>query len=459
MEKNIYKIFKSVGLVFVLALVLSSCDKWVASEININPDAPSDVPMKLLLPGIQQSMGYNLVGNNSVRTNNIWMQLFDGVDRQSFTEARYQLTPADVDNLWGSVYTEMFMNSKVLIDKSILRASPYNEGIGNVLLATTLGIATDLWGDMPFSNAFKGSENVLTPTFDTQQKLYETIFTMLATASTKLSVASDPVGVSGDVIYNGDKAKWLKAANSIKARHKLQLSKVNGNAAYTDALAAAALGFTSNSDDYQVPFETSNKNPIFQFMEQRTDIRMNKTLLDMMKAQNDPRIPFYYAKDASGNYSGSAPGSENVNVSYPGTYAAGASSPTVLMSYAELKFIQAECYFRLGQSLNAQAAFEAAVAASVLKVTGNANTTWLNANIVNISLTLQKIMEQKYIALFATNQPFADWRRTGFPVLGLATGARTTEIPRRFPYGQSEITYNGTNVPSVTITDRLWWDR
>ncbi len=455
MKRNIYNIFKSVGLVIILVIFLSSCDKWIDTEINIDPDSPADVPMNLLLPSIEQSIGYNMLGNNAVRTNNIWMQLFDGVDRQSFTEARYQLTPADVNNLWNSMYTGMFMDAKVFINKAEAEESLHNSGVGKVLIATTLGMGTDLFGDMPFSDAFRGGENVLTPAFDSQQEIYATIFRYLDEAVTELGAANDPVGIGGDVIYNGNAGKWIKAAGSIKARHKLQLSKVNGNTAYTEALAAANTGFTSNADDFEVPFESANQNPIFQFVEQRGDIRMGKTLYDMMEAQDDPRIPFYFDDPASG---GSAPGSENGNASLPGNYNASEDSPTVLMSYAELKFIQAECYFMLGQSANAQTAFEAAVAASVLRVTGSANTAWLAANINGTALTLQKIIEQKYIALYSTNQPYADWRRTGFPVLGLADGAKLNEIPRRFPYAQSEITYNGANVPAVVITDRLWWD-
>ncbi len=457
MEKNIYNIFKSVGLVLVLTLFLSSCDKWIDTEINIDPDAPADVPMNLLLPGIQQSIGYNMLGNNAVRTNNIWMQLFDGTERQSFTEARYQLTPADVNNLWNSIYTEMLMNSTVLMAKAELEESPQNLGAAETLIAATLGMSTDLFGAMPYSDAFKGGENVLTPVFDSQQEIYNSIFGLLDAANSNLG-SSDPIGIDGDVIYDGSASKWQKAANSLKARHKLQLSKVNGTAAYTEALAAASAGFTSNSDDMEVPFEAANKNPIYQFLDERGDIRMNKTLLDMMDAQSDPRIPFYYAEDADGNYTGSSPGSENASASEPGPYNASEDSPTVIMSYAELKFIEAECYLMLGQAANAQAAYEAAVAASVLRVTGSANTAWLDANINGVTADLQMIIEQKYIALFSTNQPYADWRRTGYPVLSLAAGAKTSEIPRRFPYGQSEITYNGANVPSVVITDRLWWD-
>jgi SusD/RagB-like outer membrane lipoprotein len=456
--KNIMN--KKYLILIVLSLIISaSCSKWIDEDINIDPDSPSDVPMNLLLPAIQQSMGYNLLGNNSVRTNNIWMQMFDGTDRQSFTEARYQLTPADVNNLWVSTYTEMFQNSTILINKAIESESPNIQGVSEVLIATTLGISTDLFGDMPFSQAFKGNQSILKPEYDSQQKLYDTLFTILDRAIVNLNNSNNAISISGDVIYGGDTGKWVKAANSIKARHALQLSGVNGNAAYTQALAAVSNGFTSNSDDFLVPFENANRNPIYQFMEDRTDIRMGATLVDMMANNgDDPRLPFYAAQDGDGNYTGSIPVSENSLASYPGTYNSDPESPTILMSYTELKFIEAECRLMLGQG-GAQQAYEDAVAASVLRVTGSANTAWLDAYINGIPVTLQSIIEQKYIANYSTNQPYADYRRTGFPVLTIPAGTVLPAIPTRFPYSQNELDFNTENLPTVVISDKLWWDQ
>lgn len=455
-------IFRALGLTFVFILVLSSCSKWIDTDINIDPDSPADVPMKLMLPAIEQSMGYNMTGNDLVRVTNMWMQQFDGVVRQSLNQAQYTYLPADINNTWTSMYTEIFMNSKVLIDKAENtegKVSPYYAGIGKVITATTLGIATDVFGDMPFSEALNGNTNVLTPTYDSQESLYGVLNSTLDAAIADFSATANAVAVAGDVIYAGNVAKWKKAAYSIKARHALQLGAVNGNAAYTAALDAAANGFASNADDYQVPWENANHNPIFQFMEQRTDIRMGATMVDMMKLTNDPRIPFYCAKDGNGAYNGSVIGSLNENASKPGAYIAGATASTVIMSYAELKFIQAEANFRLGNTAAAQAAFEAAVAASVLKVTGSANATWLAANITGVSVTLDLIMKQKYIATFGTNQAYADYRRTGLPAITPHPDGVLPAIPTRFPYAQSEINYNSANVPSVQISDKLWWDR
>ncbi|MGO4818641.1 SusD/RagB family nutrient-binding outer membrane lipoprotein [Flavobacterium sp. W22_SRS_FP1] len=454
-------ILKSLVIVLSLSLLTTSCSEWIDHELNTDPDSPSNVPMGLLLPSVQQSMGYHLLGNNTVRTNNIWMQQFDGVDRQSFTEARYQHTPADVTNIWNPIYTEMLINLHLIIEKGSAAGneSPNFVGVAQVLEATTLGIATDLFGDMPYTEGLKGFENVLKPKYDSQEVIYDNIFMLLDNAVSNLDNTSNVLKVTGDAIYGGTISKWKKAAYSIKARHELQLSKKNGTAAYTAALAAAAKGFASNADDFLVSWEAANKNPINQFMTQRGDIRMGATLINMLSANEDPRIAFYASKDGDGNYTGSIAGSQNADASKPGTYNSAETSKTILMSYSELKFIEAEAYLGLGQTALAQSSYEAAVAASVLKVTGAANTAWLDANINDVPVTLKNIIEQKYIAGYSTNQPYADYRRTGFPVLPLAVGAVIPAIPTRFPYSQDELDYNKANVPSVTISDKVWWNQ
>ncbi len=455
-----HKILK-VGLIAILITLMASCETWIDPEMNNDPDAPTDVPMSLLLPAIQQSIGYNLQGNNTVRTTNIWMQIYDGVERQSHTEARYQLTAADVNNPWNSMYTEVLINLDILIKKAEEQESPHNAGVGKVLTAYTLAVMSDLWGDLPYTDALKGTENVLEPMFDTQEQIYGSIFSLLDGAVADLNNATNLIDIESDVIYGGDEVAWINAARALKARAELQLSKKNGASAYNNALALVD-AFSSNGDDMEVPFSSSQQNPLFQFMEQRTDIRMCQVLLDELEATGDPRIPFYAAPDGDGLYTGSVPGGENASTSWPGDYQASNDSPTVLMSYAELKFIEAEAAFQTGDQVRAVAAYKAGVAASVAKVTGDANQEWLDANIeteTDASITLEKIIMEKRHALVSQVQPFSDWRRTGIPALSMAIGTTKTEIPRRFPYPQDEIVYN-PNVPSIgSIIDKVWWDQ
>jgi len=68
-------------------------------------------------------------------------------------------------------------------------------------------------------------------------------------------------------------------------------------------------------------------------------------------------------------------------------------------------------------------------------------------------------LTQKYIATTGNNQAYADYRRTGLPVMVPHPNGSLSAIPTRFPYAQGEITYNGANVPSVQISDKLWWDQ
>jgi hypothetical protein len=70
------------------------------------------------------------------------------------------------------------------------------------------------------------------------------------------------------------------------------------------------------------------------------------------------------------------------------------------------------------------------------------------------TITLQKIIEQKYLAMYSTVVPFDDYRRTGFPVLTPVPGAGP--IPARFPYPQTEVSYN-TNCPSVIDSNQKLW--
>ncbi len=318
-------------------------------------------------------------------------------------------------------------------------------------------------GDIPYSDALKGEDNVLEAEFDTQEEVYNSIFQLLDDAIANLEKPSSEnlVDIEGDVFYDGDPDAWLMAAHSLKARHLLQLSKPNGNAAYTAALAEVADGFTGNGDNMSCPFAITNQNPLFQFMEQRSgDLVMCSTLLNEMDATSDPRIPEYYAEDGDGGYSGSDPGSENDAVSLPGPYIAGQTASTHLMTYAELMFIEAECLLQTGDAAGAATAYIEAVEASIDQL-GVDGETWLDDNIRSEdagSITLNKIIMQKRHALVGQLQPYNDWRRTGIPSLSLAAGATLTAMPQRFPYSQDEGIYNPDNVPTgITLIMPLWW--
>lgn len=465
--------FKFIGVLILVVLVLGSCKKWIDTGINVNPDAPTDVPMKSLLPAIESNMAYNTVGgNDGPRLTSIWMQYFQGIARQSQGSANYIWKDGDVDNQWLTNYAQVMMDLTQLTAKAKKANDPTYWGIANVLMAEALGKTTDVWGDVPFSDAFQGLTK-LQPKFDTQQEIYATINNLLDEAITKLGEAT--LSAEGDLMYGGDPAMWLKAAHGMKARYTLHLSK-RDNTAFANALAALEGSLASNDDDLQFPFAVGvgSQNPLFQFMDQRGDVTMHKTFMDMLKQRFDPRIPMFATAGADPNdpYQGADWTGSFDNASLPGTAVAAEDAPVLFLTYAECMFIKAECEFNTGVA-------ETQIRADIIEGVSASFNKWGVFNAAYIAAydsVLQtmsggalyhEIMTQKYIALYHQSESFVDWRRTE-NIIGLQPNPTSAaqlppsgvaEIPRRYPYSLNEKSYNPDHTPkNVDIWQRVWWD-
>jgi hypothetical protein len=452
--KSLYK--STIAVMALSVLLFTGCEKWIDTDLNTNPDVPSDVPMNLIVPSMELSMSYQIGGIRAVKTTNIYMQFLNGVARQSYGESNYILSATDVDDLWRRMYYQPMMDATRLIQKAGEQNSPHYAGVAKVCMALCLGTMTNLFGDIPYSDAFTGDQGGLQPEFDTQEQIYGSIGTLLDEAITDLASTENILALQGDIIYNNNRTSWRKAAYALKARYALYRGD------YAGALSATTSAFTSN-DKFVMNFGTTDgeAGPMFQYAtvsSYKNDVKMCTTFIDKLLAVSDPRLPFY-AKTFGGAYVGSPAGSEEPDASALGVYNNKADAPVVLSSYAEMQFIRAECFLRqsVPDADAAAAAYKAAVASSVLAVTADANTAWLDANInieTGATITLEKIMEQKYLAMYSTVIPYDDYRRTGYPALTPVAGAG--QIPERFPYPQTEISYN-TNCPVVANTSEKLW--
>ena len=465
------KIIKNTGILFLMALVLGSCNKWIDPDINIDPDNPTEVTMATLMPAIQARLAFTSAGGNDmVRTQAIWLQQLDGINRQSLAEANYQLRSSDVNNLWNATYAGHMMDIKKLIDYANASepVALHFRGAGKVLMALTLGLTTDVWNDIPYTEALQGDDDLIKPKFDTQEEIYNTIFTLLNEGLADLGADDEsPFPLGGDFFYNGDVSKWIAAAHGLLARYELHLSK-RDNGAY--AAAMGHLGAAIQSQDGNMQFNygtgTTNSNPLFQFMRDRGDVRMGNFFVEMLKTRQDPRLPVYVALDGNDEYTGSVPGSANADASEPGPAVAAPDAPTYLVTYTEMLFIRAECMYQTGSSdAEVRGAIVDGLEASLQErgVYDEAYVAGYSATLEGFSgaALLAEIFNQKYIALFYQYEAYNDWRRSN-NVIGLTPNAEAfeDEIPRRFPYSTDEIVYNGENVPTgITILDRVWWDQ
>ncbi|WP_053405929.1 SusD/RagB family nutrient-binding outer membrane lipoprotein [Persicobacter sp. CCB-QB2] len=448
----------------VAVLFLASCDSFV-DGFEDDPTRPLDVTMDLMLSSSELFTVYTQ-SDDIARYTAVVMQQVTGADRQMLAVNRYNIQRGDFDQVWsGSAYSGAMKGLKNIIAVADAQGSPHYAGVAKVLLAVNLGVLTDAFGDIPYTEAFQGDAN-LKPKYDSQEEIYQTIQMLLTDAiedlSAEASVSSPSVD---DFIYDGNLDLWTKLAWGLKARYTLHLSKVAGYDAQ-EVLDLLGNSFAASSESAEITFETAQEqsNLWNRFLVNRADyIRFEGKMFDMMEADMDPRLtiyrPFEEVKE-DGVVTGT------VDVPEEGFYSS-PTSPIAFMTYEELKFIEAEAYLSLNMVTEAEMAFQEAIGSHMAKVgvdEADADAYLMAHGTLNSGTELQQVMEAKYVALFTHPESWVDYRRTGYPMLTPPDNSElpSGKIPRRFPYAESEYLYNAVNVPDLNKEDgllqRMWWD-
>jgi len=315
----------------------------------------------------------------------------------------------------------------------------YN-GIAKIMEAYTLLFIADFWDSSPYSEAFQGVDN-LQPSYDSQTELYASIFDLLAAGRADLAMDPGPIAPGADdLFFAGDPASWTGLANLVEARANLRLAKTDASK-YQTALTLIGNGLVS---DFVYNYTGGNfANPMYHFNAQRGDCSLGTKITELLTTLNDPRGVLYNQPfDATNTY-------------------ITATSPHKMATLVEQKFIEAECTFHVSGAAAAHPLFLEAIdmALSGEGISATDIATYVGQASVDPgagSLTIEHIINQKYLSLFLHHETFTDWRRTGFPTLTPNTG---TQVPRRFPVPQSELNLNGANAPQVTIYSSVGWDQ
>lgn len=477
MTTKIYISF--IGIILSL-LFIASCE-WIDQDLNIDPDSPDDPTMDLLLPASQANMAYVLGGMDITGVSSMWMRHILGTSDQARKLNNFVIVESDVNNAWGNIYgalkdLDLIMEKAQETDKNNLK-SPYYEGIAKIITAYIYGTATQLWGDIPFSEALQGDDN-LDPQYDSQQDIYTGIQLLLDEAIVLLQEHEDSNAIliepNIDLIYGKTKfnselsiadliEKWTKAAWSLKLRYLVHLSKVD-NTVYNEIVTLyeedSSRFFESFEDDFEFYFgEGENeRNPLYQFDEQRGDCDKN---------------PYFDSLQSSKKPSGA--GAQAIwntyltsGETFAGIYYGEPGSPVTFMTHAELQLIVAEARAAIGEYGKAKYSLTEGVKSFLSKLTDSPSedyttqvNNWMNLYDQRVIQFIEdadihrEVIEQKYIVLFLNPEAFMDWRRTGIPD-NIETGTRI--MPRRFPYSSDERLYNN-KIPSITsIYARNWND-
>jgi hypothetical protein len=489
------KNFKLARFLPVLALAAGTAGCEDLTALNENPNAPLDVPARFVFTeGLQDAANRFLGASYNFGYGAVIAQHLAQI--QYAEEDLYLYRDADLDALFREAYSGYLMDFHTVAQMGEEEKDPNVQAGGTIMRTWTMQNMTDLWGDLPYSDAFGGvaSGNV-TPTYDTQEQIYDKMFADLAAASAMIDPSKDPFGAQ-DLVYQGDMASWRKFSNSLRLRMALRVSDVAPGKAATQAAAALAApgGVISSADDNaQICYTSTTKNPWYDYWLARPgDYRMSATLVNTMKSLNDPRLDAYAQPiEADSTYSGRplAPGEEYyeglpnglaendykfTEVSQPGEALLEQTACLPLMTLEEVLFLRAEAAARGLVAGNAGALYNQAITASMQR--WGATSAEIAAYLAQPSVAWnpaqwrQLIGTQKWIALFGQGlEAYAEVRRLNYPVLTPGPDAELTSLPKRYPYPFSESTFNKTNLDaararqSITTaeqaqTARLWWD-
>ena len=458
----------------VLLLGMGGCNGFLTGEkLSVDPNAPSIASAQQLFVAVQAGQFAFQEGTVAMMMC-MWVQAC-GAENSRFVEqaGRYNYGAGSNIGANGGDWITIYAGGGLIDIRNIKAAalgiqdSTYL-AIAQIWEAFTIGTAADMWGSVPYTQTATSAQ----PDTDSQFAVYDSVQSLLTQSIRELGsgVGAGPAGA--DLIFQGNRAKWIATAYTLKARYWMHVAEaaaagklpggLTAAQVYNNAITAATLGISdpSGKSDFR-SFHTkgtSERNMWTQFQTGSgfgTDLAAGKPLVDTMNARNDPRLPVYFCKNGSGGYGG-----EDFNAAQPGPSVSffdcipprfAPDSGVAFASYGENQLILAEANHSLGN--------DAAALAEL-----NAQRTYVNTlypatppqvalpPLVGITgaALLDSIMIDKWILMFQNIETIMDYRRTCIPNVPYVRGniLSLTTVPGELFYPNNERNVNPQHIPT-----------
>lgn len=287
-----YKLLTSIALGSAMLLSVSSCS-ITELDINKDPNNPVEASTLLLLPNAE-----------TAAINSIDLYNSAGFAGQLNSADDFNLNNSSYNGTWNGFY-QSTQTIEELIKATQSVNSPHYLGIAQTLKAFAVGNFVDKFGDVPYTEAWKGNSSTpnFAAKFDKDSDIYEDLIKLCDAAVANFAKTS-PVTVKNDIVYSGNIPKWTKLAKSVKLR--LLLNSRKGRATGNTDLAAAfnAGGFiTTPADDFTFKYGTQlnadgsdGRHPWFQdaYLGDNVFSYISHQLMSEMILNKDPRLAFYF---------------------------------------------------------------------------------------------------------------------------------------------------------------------
>jgi hypothetical protein len=476
---------KIIYTIAIFAFTLASCTKYF-EDINTNPNAPVTVQPSLLLRQVIYDFGEQMSYEGFV-AGDLLSQHRTALDFNLFD--RHDLkSPQLGGNPWPIFFTNLRDNEIVLKQAIETPAFAVYEGPVLILKAYMAAGLTDLFGDVPYFEAFNGVEGTVTPKYDLQEDIYQNengILDNLDKGIAAINAYSGSIPLEGDILYNGDLASWVRFANSLKIKYLVRISgKVNVSAQLQTIFDG---GNYINSNSQNAVFDFTNSEPnSFRLAQLRVgdfnNFVLSETMEEILTDLNDTRIGEFFrpfANSTSNEYNGLINGinSSTTSIALSDFSLAGISfredTSTLdanFMTAWETQFLLAEAAQKGLITSNAANLYNNGVTQAFEYWNTSLPTNYLagNANFNAIGTTpLQQIITQKWIASIINGyEGWVEFRRTGFPALkNVSASLNNNLIPVRMPYPAEAASLNSENYKiAETATNgnsldvKVWWN-
>lgn len=271
----------------LLAGISSSCSDSYMEDLNTDKSKANSIDPNAQLTTAELQT-YGDLGMVEIYRNYLYAftQQLMGCWNTTNYGGRHTVDNNEMGRIWTSFYPKAIKNLTDAIHRSTEDGNRKNiNAILRIYRVYMMSVITDIYGDAPYSEAGLGYlKEIYNPKYDTQEDIYNDFFTELKDAASALNAANDRI--TGDVIYNGDVAKWIKLANSLRLRYAMRISDVAPEKArkeFEDALASEGGVLTSGSDDALIKYMDIS----FSFgQDSYTDYRGNA--LSQLLFGNDP---------------------------------------------------------------------------------------------------------------------------------------------------------------------------
>jgi hypothetical protein len=486
---------------FLPLLMAESCSDEFA-DMNVNPNEPVTVNVDyLFLYSVRQGIcSYNSDVNLKQWGLMTWMMYF--APRGGVEPGKEYVVPTGKDAFWQEQYADALANINEVIELTSTDQEMVNKNAAARIWRVWLfHRITDLWGEIPYSEALQGMSNLnYSPVYDAQESIYLDMINELEQAEESISDSKPFFSAAYDVIGKGDANSWRIFANSLRLRLATRI-RFRLPSVYADQVLdlSGKVSMTSNSASVLFPFNSEKKNPVYEAVFTGQSIvqsNPSKFFVDMLLNTNDPRISIFLDKAPMSvlpwiePYNGipnlmltTDPAWSNYNldgnwgdISTIGSWFLRNNTPGVIISYPEVCFLKSEAALLSLWPGSAQQYYEDGIEAAINFYHVDGDTTWdvSQTEIDNYissapPVSLEEIITQKWILFAFENgyEAYAEYRRTGFPQLKAYDGSPADAglIPKRMIYPNFEMTLNsehyfeaiGRQGPDNELTP-IWWD-